>query len=153
MNIRIAAPALVLALASPVAVQAQDAAPKPVETGKRVVAKVPGLSEAGNAVVTRSMEQPDPQMLEFSKQRAALGAEFQTAIAQKTIDLGQIEALMKREEQLQDEVRARTRVRILGLLNDLPEADRGPFLRALRVPGSALAAKPAAPAKKLPNGR
>ncbi|PTQ09949.1 hypothetical protein CLG96_12395 [Sphingomonas oleivorans] len=142
--------ALFLALNAGVAIAAPGTPPanEAVQSGPapapvRRVARIAGLSDAGNAVVQRIMGQADPEIGVLARRRSELNAQFQAAIAQPTIDIAQIEALMRQEETLQDEARARTSGRVLALLKELPEADRGPFLRALRMPGATGVPRPA----------
>lgn len=126
-GLALALPALALAQTSPAP---PPAAPKsiPANPGRRL----PPLSPEGNAIAQRWFGAPDPQIQAIQKQQQALRPQIEAALAAPVIDVARVESLIRQEEKLQADLRARSNTRLIGLLRELPEPDRGPFLRALR---------------------
>lgn len=106
-----------------------------------VQAHYPGVSPAGNAVLTRQLQQGDAQLKMLIVQLRDTTKELQLALQRPTLDVEPFAALMKRSDALQAQIRLRQTDRILIALRGLPSGDRLPFLKAI---GGALAA-PAAP--------
>lgn len=94
-------------------------------------AHYPGVSPAGNAILTRLLQQGDPQLRQIILQVRDTTKEMQLAVQRPTLDVDQFAALMKRGDTLQAQSRTRQTERIVIALRALPAADRLPFLKAI----------------------
>ena len=136
----------VLALGIPALALAQTTPPPaPKSITAKPGRRLPPLSPDGNAIAHRWFGAPDPQMQEIQKQQQAVRSQIETAFAEPIVDLARVESLIRQEERLSADLRARSNTRLIGLLRELPEADRGPFLRALRPPPPTIVAAPSKP--------
>jgi uncharacterized membrane protein len=138
---------LLLALMlAPAAAQAATT-PPPVPTtaapAKPVPRAFPGLSPAGNATLAKLQSTPDPQLNQIVQQQRRVHDELMTVVTAATIDPAKVADIMHRADDLQGQLRARATERLVQAVTALPEADRGPFLRALVI-------RPSAPASATP---
>ena len=102
----------------------------PVATARKPI-NYPGVSLAGNAILTKLDQQPDPQFVQLLRQRKSTQDQLSNAIMTATIDPDRISTLMKQLDLIQSQIRSRSSDRVLTALKALPDEDRGPFLRAI----------------------
>jgi len=121
------------AAAAPAAVTAGAAANPPAATasGAPTPRRIPGVSDAGNAILAKQQMTPDPELGEIVRQQHSLRDQLSAAAIAPTPDIDKVAALLKQGEDLQSQFRAHSNERLITALRALPEADRGPFLRAL----------------------
>ena len=93
--------------------------------------KIPGVSDAGNAILAKAQAAPDPQLSALIRQQRGIHDQLISAVMAPTIDIDKIAAILKQAEALQDQFHLRSNDRLIAAVRLLPEADRGPFLRAL----------------------
>lgn len=110
---------------------AQTPATPATPGGARKPINYPGVSAAGNAILTKLDQQPDQQFVQLLRQRKSTQDQLSNAIMTATIDPERIATLMKQLDLLQSQIRSRSSDRVLTALKALPEEDRGPFLRAI----------------------
>lgn len=144
---------MILALALPgVAFAATPAAKQPVAASRSAtaaaaaapaVARRVTLSAEGNAAAARVMAMPDPRVAQIQTEIAAIRQEKGQFISGSTVDVDKLEPILRREEALQTELRAKQNDRLLALLRALPDADRVALLNNLANPARPQAAKPA----------
>jgi hypothetical protein len=116
--------ALVVATAVPAVAQQQPAnrpAPRRIE----------GMSEEGNAIFARAQVAPDPDLLGLVRQQRLVRDQLSAAALQPTIKVDEVEALLRKSEDLQSQIRNRNNDRMLAVLRELPEEDRVAFLRGI----------------------
>ena len=93
--------------------------------------KIPGVSDAGNAVLAKLQMTPDPQLGAVAKERASVHNQLIAAVMAPTPDVDKVAALLKQEDGLTAQLRTHVNGRMLDALRQLPVADRGPFLRGI----------------------
>ena len=103
------------------------AAPAPTPT------RFPGVSEAGNAALAKAQTAPDPQRQALSRQVRAAHDQLMTAIMAPAIDLDKVTAALRQEEAAQGQLRTHNNDRLITVVKQLPEGDRGTFLRTLML--------------------
>jgi len=113
--------------AAPAAITAAPAAAQQVPTPPRI----PGVSDAGNAILAQQQTTADPQLGAIVRQQRALRDQLSAAAMAQTPDIDKVAALLKEREDVQNQFRIHANERLITALRALPEADRGPFLRAL----------------------
>lgn len=111
--------------AVPAVAQTPPAAPA------RRVTNLPGVSPAGNAILTKLDAQGDPQYGQLRRQQTGLKDQLSNAIMVPVIDVDRVTGIMRQMDLVQNQIRARSSERVVAALKALPEADRGPFLRAI----------------------
>lgn len=109
----------------PAAPAATPAAPQ------RRATNLPGVSPQGNAILTKMDAQGDPQYSQLRRQQQGLKDQLSNAIMVPTIDVDRVAGIMRQMDLIQGEMRNRSSERVVAALKALPEADRGPFLRAI----------------------
>jgi hypothetical protein len=114
------------------------------------LALAPGMKRAamspeGRTIASRVYGTPDPRINEIKAQIAALGQQRMQLISAAPVDLEKLEPLLRQEELLQTELRARNNDRLMLFLRSLPEADRYPALQTMMNP-----VKPQSSAKPAP---
>ena len=107
------------------AVAAAPAAPVPT--------RFPGVSEAGNAALAKAQTAPDPQRQALTRQVRAAHDQLMTAIMAPAIDLDKVTAALRQEEAAQGQLRTHNNDRLITVVKQLPEGDRGTFLRTLML--------------------
>jgi hypothetical protein len=120
--------ALLLAMG---ATQTAPAAIAPAAPQVPTPRKIPGVSDAGNAILAQQQTTPDPQLAAIVRQQRALRDQLSAAAMAPTPDVDKVAALLKEGDDLQSQFRTHSNERLINALRALPEADRGPFLRAL----------------------
>jgi hypothetical protein len=95
------------------------------------VTNLPGVSPAGNAILTKLDAQGDPQYGQLRRQQTGLKDQLSNAIMVPVIDVDRVTGIMRQMDLVQNQIRARSSERVVAALKALPEADRGPFLRAI----------------------
>ncbi len=121
---------------------------KPVKPVVTPLALAPGikrgtLSPEGRTIAARIYGAPDPHITELQSQIAALKAERAALIASPPIDLDKLEPMLRQEELLSTELRARLNDRLMLLLRQLPEADRAIALQNMANPARPQSSVPA----------
>jgi uncharacterized membrane protein len=120
----LAATPAAFAATPPAATKAQPAAP-------RTPPKIPGVSDEGNAIISKAQAVPDPQLQELGKQIRAAHDQLMSAVMAPVIDIDKVAAAMNSENDLQAQIRARGNERLVAVLQQLSNEDRGTFLRTL----------------------
>ena len=115
------------------AAQAASAAIAPAPATPQVPTprKIPGVSDAGNAILAQQQTTPDPELGAIVRQQRALRDQLSAAAMAASPDVDKVASLLKEGEDLQSQFRTHSNERLITALRALPEADRGPFLRAL----------------------
>ncbi|WP_442681038.1 hypothetical protein ACSBM8_07635 [Sphingomonas sp. ASY06-1R] len=93
--------------------------------------RFPGVSEAGNAALAKAQTTPDPQRQGLTRQVRAAHDQLTTAIMAPTIDVDKVAAALRQEDAAQAQLRAHNNDRLINVVKQLPEEDRGTFLRTL----------------------
>lgn len=107
--------------------------------------RFPGVSDAGNAALAKAQTTPDPQLQTLSRQVRAAHDQLMTAIMAPAIDIDKVTAALRQEEAAQAQLRTHNNDRLITVVKQLPEDDRGTFLRTLilsRRPGATPAPAP-----------
>lgn len=92
---------------------------------------IPGVSPAGNALLTKLQSQRDPVLIQLAGQQRNAAQQMVTIMSAPTIDVEKFAALLKQSEGLTAQIRSRSDDKVLQALRALPAADRGPFLRGV----------------------
>ena len=138
---------LALILLSSAGLVQAAAAAAPATTNAPAPKRFPGVSDAGNAVLAKAQATPDPQRVAMLKQQRAARDQLNVAMMASTIDVDAVAAAFRQDEAAQGVARAYDHERIISVLKQLPEEDRGTFLRTLLM---SRAPRPAAPAAGAP---
>jgi len=105
----------------PASAAAQAPAPK----------RFPGVSDAGNAILAKAQSTPDPQQLSINRQLKAAHDQVIAAVMAPVIDVEKVSAAIRAEEAAQAQARTHNNDRLIAVLAQLPDDDRGTFLRTL----------------------
>jgi uncharacterized membrane protein len=111
--------------------------------------RFPGVSDEGNAILAKAQSAPDPQQQAIVKQVRAAHDQVMAAVMAPTIDVDKVAAALRAEEAAQAQVRTHNTDRLIAVLRQLPNDDKGTFLRTLvlsrqsRPPGAPATAAPA----------
>jgi hypothetical protein len=120
-----------------VATAALAQAPAPVPT-QRAPAPAPrrieGMSDAGNAIFAKAQTTRDPDYIALLRQQRTLHDQLIGAASAAKIDVDKIGNIMQQQEDVSAQLRVKFDQRNLDVLRQLPDADRGIFLRALMAP-------------------
>lgn len=103
----------------------------PPAAPQRRPTNLPGVSPQGNAILTKLDSQGDPQYVQLKRQQTGLKDQLSNAIMVPVIDVDRVAGIMRQMDVVQGAMRSRASERVLAALKALPEADRGPFLRAI----------------------
>jgi uncharacterized membrane protein len=148
-------PFLLLLAAGPA--QAASVAPKPVvvppsapaaATQAPAARRFPGVSDEGNAILAKAQSTPDPQQQAISRQLKAAHDQVIAAVMAPVIDLDKVSTAIRAEEAAQALARTHNNDRLIAVLKQLPDDDKGIFLRTLilsRQPRPAGAPTPSTP--------
>jgi uncharacterized membrane protein len=119
--------------AGPIASTATATAPaKPQPATAAAAAKrFPGVSDAGNAILAKAQTTADPQMQTINKQARAAHDQLMAAVMAPMIDVDKVTAALRAEEAAQSEARTHSNDRLIAVLKQLPDEDKGNFLRTL----------------------
>ena len=112
-------------------VQGRPGAAAPVQR------KIPGVSDAGMAILDKAQAAPDPQLSGLIRQQRSVHDQLMAAVMAPKIDVDKVAAILKQSETLQDQLHLRSNDRLTAAVRMLPEEDRGPFLRALMTQSGA----------------
>ncbi|WP_294395124.1 hypothetical protein [uncultured Sphingomonas sp.] len=93
--------------------------------------RIEGMSDAGNAVFAKAQGVPDPDLLALVRQQRQVRDQLSAAALASSVNVDRVEELLRKSEDLQGQIRQRNNDRMLAVLRELPEADRGPFLRGV----------------------
>ena len=108
--------------------------------------RFPGVSDEGNAILAKAQSASDPQQQAIVKQVRAAHDQVMAAVMAPTIDVDKVAAALRAEEAAQAQVRTHNTDRLIAVLRQLPDDDKGTFLRTLvlsrqqRAPGAPAAA-------------
>lgn len=105
--------------------------PPPAAAPQRKPTNLPGVSPAGNTILTKLDSQGDPQYAQLRRQQQGLKDQLSNAIMVPVVDVDRVTGIMRQMDVIQGQMRTRSSERVLAALKALPEADRGPFLRAI----------------------
>lgn len=143
-----------VALVVPATMTAAAPPPKPSATVPKpstAIAPAPQLrrvpmSVEGNAIAKRMLATPDPRAAAIQAEMATIRQQKLQMLAGASVDIDRLEPMLRREESLQTEYRARQNDRLVALLRALPEPDRIAFLQVLANPQRAQTPKSVDPA-------
>ncbi|WP_116092176.1 periplasmic heavy metal sensor [Sphingomonas crusticola] len=127
----------ILSLALLLVAGAAEAAPTaaapaaPATTSAPAPKRFPGVSDAGNAILAKAQTAPDPQFQALGKQVRAAHDQLMSAVMAPVIDVDKVTAALRQEEAAQAQMRTYNNDRMLRAVKQLPEDDRGTFLRTL----------------------
>jgi len=93
--------------------------------------KMPGVSDAGNAVLAKAQSTPDPQLQALAGKARAAHDQLMSAAMAPAIDVEKVAAAMKAENDAQSQIRDHAADRLIAVIKLLPNEDRGTFLRTL----------------------
>lgn len=125
--------------------KAPAATPLPLVPGSRKIS----LSPEGRTIAARVFGEADPRTGQIQAELGQLKQQKLEVVGAASIDVDKLEAIVRKEEFLQSELRTRQNDRLLSLLRALPEGDRAALVQALVNPakpqnsGGATPAKPA----------
>ncbi|HMI18307.1 MAG TPA: hypothetical protein VK533_02050 [Sphingomonas sp.] len=142
-------PSLVLLLAAGAA-QAQTA-PKsaaPAVAQPQAPKRFPGVSDAGNAILAKAQTTPDPQLQALGRQAKAAHDQLMAATMAPVIDMDKVAAALHAQDDALTAVRTHNTDRLIMAAKQLPDDDKGVFLRTLMLAQQQRAAAP--PAKPQP---
>lgn len=129
---------------------AKPAAAPPVVTAPAAV-RFPGVSDAGNAILTKAQTTPDPQLQSLARQLKTVRDQLTSAVMAPTIDLDKIAGILRQQDTVQTQIRTQQTEHWITVLKQLPEEDRGTVLRTLLLSRTRQAAPTAgAPASSQP---
>lgn len=140
--------ALLVAGATQAAVPAPDAQPAAKPQATAAPHKIPGVSDEGNAILAKAQSTPDPQQQAISRQLKAAHDQVIAAVMAPVIDLDKVSSAIRAEEAAQALARTHNNDRLIAVLKQLPDDDKGIFLRTLilsRQPRPAGGATPSTP--------
>jgi uncharacterized membrane protein len=139
-------PTLVILLAAGAA-QAQ-VAPKPAPPAAATPPapkRFPGVSDAGNAVLAKAQTTPDPQLQALGRQAKAAHDQLMAATMAPVIDMDKVAAALHAQDDALTAVRTHNTDRVIQAARQLPDEDKGVFLRTLMLAQQQRAAAPAKP--------
>lgn len=150
-------PSFVILLAAGTA-QAAQVAPKPATVAPAAAAqpqapkRFPGVSDAGNAILAKAQTTPDPQLQALGRQAKAAHDQLMAATMAPVIDMDKVAAALHAQDDALTAVRTHNTDRLIQAARQLPDDDKGVFLRTLMLAQQqrATAASAAAPAKPQP---
>jgi uncharacterized membrane protein len=125
--------------------KAPAATPLPLVPGSRKIT----LSPEGRTIAARVFGEADPRTGVIQAELGQLKQQKLEVVGAASIDVDKLEAIVRKEELLQSELRTRQNDRLLSLLRALPEGDRAALVQALVNPakpqnsGGTATAKPA----------
>lgn len=93
--------------------------------------KIPGVSDEGNAILAKAQVAPDPQLQGIGRQLKAAHDQLVSAVMAPVIDVDRITAALRSEEAAQALARTHNNDRLIAVLKQLPDEDKGTFLRVL----------------------
>ena len=140
---KIVFPLAVLLIAAAAGAQsppAKPAAPAPTPPSVRF----PGVSEAGNAVLTKAQTTPDPQLQTLGKQLKGIRDQLTSAVMAPVIDVDKVGDVLRQQDALQAQIRNEQTERWIAVIKQLPSGDRGTVLRTMLLARQRPAAVPAA---------
>lgn len=113
-----------------------QAAPKPTApaAAPQPQITIPGVSQAGVAVLNKMRNMPDNGLKMIIGQLRDVSSQLALEIQRPVIDVDKIAALLKKREMLMAQSQTRQDDRLVAVIKALPAADRAPFLRAVSGP-------------------
>jgi hypothetical protein len=113
--------------------------------------RFPGVSDAGNAILTKAQTTPDPQLQTLARQLKTVRDQLTSAVMAPAIDLDKIAGILRQQDTVQSQIRAQQTEHWVAVLKQLPGDDRGTVLRTLLLSRTRQAAPTAtAPANPQP---
>jgi hypothetical protein len=113
--------------------------------------RFPGVSDAGNAILTKAQTTPDPQLQSLARQLKTVRDQLTSAVMAPTIDLDKIAGILRQQDTVQTQIRQQQTEHWITTLKQLPDEDRGTVLRTLLLSRTRQAASAtAAPASPQP---
>jgi hypothetical protein len=116
------------------------AAPATTLAAQPIPVRFPGVSEAGNAVLTKAQSTPDPQLQTLARQLRTIRDQLTTAVMAPVIDVDKVSEILRQQDGVQSQIRTEQTERWIAVFKQLPSGDRGTVLRTMRL------AKPRQPA-------
>ena len=131
-------PTLIILLAAGTA-QAAPVAPKPAVAAPTAAAqqpapkRFPGVSDAGNAILAKAQSTPDPQLQAIGRQVKAAHDQLMAATMAPVIDIDKVAAALHAQDDALAAARTRNTDRVIMVARQLPDDDKGVFLRTLML--------------------
>lgn len=119
--------------AQAVAPVANAPAAKPAQTAAQAPApkRFPGVSDAGNAVLGKLQTTPDPQLQALVRTAKAAHDTLLSVVMAPTVDVEKAEVALKAQDDALNAIRAHNTERVILAAKQLPDEDKGTFLRTL----------------------
>ena len=112
--------------------------------------RFPGVSDAGNAILAKAQATPDPQQQTINRELKAAHDQVIAAVMAPVIDVDKVSAAIRAEEAAQAQARTHNNDRLIAVLKQLPDDDKGTFLRTLVLSRQQRPATPSAGAPSTP---
>jgi hypothetical protein len=109
---------------------------KPAAPAAAQPRKIPGLSDAGNAIYAKYFGTPDPQLLTIARQQRTVHASLVSMAMGSSVNLDKLADLLKQRDTLQAQFRGRQNDLTVTMMHDLSEEDRGIYLRYSLTPSA-----------------
>lgn len=110
--------------------------------------RFPGVSDEGNAILAKAQATPDPQQQTINRELKAAHDQVIAAVMAPVIDVDKVSAAIRAEEAAQAQARTHNNDRLISVLKQLPDDDKGTFLRTLVLSRQQ---RPAAPPSGTPS--
>jgi hypothetical protein len=129
-------PLALFALAGAATAQQPATPAKPAAPAAAQPRKIPGLSDAGNAIYAKYFGTPDPQLLTIARQQRTVHASLVSMAMGSSVNLDKLADLLKQRDTLQAQFRGRQNDLTVTMMHDLSEEDRGIYLRYSLTPSA-----------------
>jgi len=93
--------------------------------------RFPGVSDAGNAILTKAQTTTDPQIQSLFRQLKTVRDQLTSAVMAPTIDADKVAGILRQQDTLQTQIRTQQTEHWITVLKQLPGEDRGTVLRTL----------------------
>jgi succinate dehydrogenase flavin-adding protein (antitoxin of CptAB toxin-antitoxin module) len=129
-----------LASAAPAQQQATPAAPA-TAPAPPPVKKIPGLSDAGNALYAKILGPRDPQLVQIAGQQRQVQNQITSIAMGGTVDVDKFAGLLAKRDTLLLQFRTRQNELTVDMLHQMTDQDRGIYLRYSLTPPTPAAAR------------
>lgn len=121
-------------------------AAKPAQAAVPAPKRFPGVSEAGNAVLAKLQTTPDPQLQSLARTAKAAHDALLSVVMAPVVDVDKAGAALKAQDDALEAIRAHNTERVIAAAKQLPDEDKGTFLRTLVLLQTQRPAAPGQPA-------
>jgi hypothetical protein len=134
---KILIPLVLMAIAGTATAQQPAPAPAKPATAAAQPKKIPGLSDAGNALYAKAFGTPDPQLLQIARQQRTVHSSLVSLAMGSTVNIDKLADLLKQRDALQAQFRGLQNDLTVAMLRDMTDEDRGIYLRYSLTPAAA----------------